>query len=321
MGNKSTVASTSSVDTIPEEVNVDSSVSWEYQNEGEWVLYDKRTIRLIEGMCSKGLPFTTLNFGEWAKSKGGYLVDFTKMTSTQKETGKCTAIRRQPPLKVRKSKVLEQLNTTSSSGFSDPGRSKLTIVSKLTQWKDITSSIEGNCTICMDTLSSAPIVQLSQCSDHYFHKNCIVHCYKNNFLICPNCGKTYGVRVGNQPKGTMNVTTLPPGSVPLSGYPNTVGTIQINYNFPNGKQGSGHPNPGESYEGTSRTCYLPDDEEGKEILRLLKIAWDRKLIFRIGTSVTTGKPNQVIWNGIHHKTSATGGFQVFFKMRSFLVSN
>ncbi len=39
-----------------------------------------------------------------------------------------------------------------------------------------------------------------------------------------------------------------------------------------------------------------------KVLRLLQIAWDRKLIFTIATSVTTGAQNAVVWNEIHHKT-------------------
>ena len=35
---------------------------------------------------------------------------------------------------------------------------------------------------------------------------------------------------------------------------------------------------------------------------LLKIAFDRKLVFTVGTSATTGHSNVVIWNDIHHKT-------------------
>jgi deltex-like protein len=37
--------------------------------------------------------------------------------------------------------------------------------------------------------------------------------------------------------------------------------------------------------------YLPFTEEGKEIANLIKIAFDRKLIFTIGDSVTTGRKN------------------------------
>eukprot|EP01126_Amoeba_proteus_P039036 TRINITY_DN4098_c0_g2_i6.p1 TRINITY_DN4098_c0_g2~~TRINITY_DN4098_c0_g2_i6.p1 ORF type:complete len:119 (+),score=16.72 TRINITY_DN4098_c0_g2_i6:585-941(+) len=71
--------------------------------------------------------------------------------------------------------------------------------------------------------------------------------------------------------------------------------------------GPEHPQPGAMYTGTSRTAYLPDDEKGNEVLRLLDIAWERKLTFTVGTSVTTGTSNSVVWNGIHHKTAMSGG--------------
>jgi deltex-like protein len=66
-------------------------------------------------------------------------------------------------------------------------------------------------------------------------------------------------------------------------------------------------NIGARYAGTSRTCYLPDTPEGREVLELLKIGWERRLLFRIGTSVTTGNSNCVVWNDVHHKTSLAGG--------------
>lgn len=40
------------------------------------------------------------------------------------------------------------------------------------------------------------------------------------------------------------------------------------------------------------------------MLRLLRVAWDRKLTFTIGTSVTTGTTDTVVWNEIHHKTES-----------------
>lgn len=43
----------------------------------------------------------------------------------------------------------------------------------------------------------------------------------------------------------------------------------------------------------------------------MKIAFDRKLIFTVGRSVTTGKDNQTVWAGIHHKTSLSGGSSKF----------
>ena len=85
------------------------------------------------------------------------------------------------------------------------------------------------------------------------------------------------------------------------------GKIVISYQFPSGVQGPEHPNPGQHYRGTSRTAYLPDNCEGREVLQLLRRAFDARLVFTVGTSNTTGLSNQVIWNDIHHKTSISGG--------------
>ena len=41
-----------------------------------------------------------------------------------------------------------------------------------------------------------------------------------------------------------------------------------------------------------------------QVLKLLKEAWRRRLIFTIGTSTTTGEQDTVVWNEIHHKTEA-----------------
>ena len=85
------------------------------------------------------------------------------------------------------------------------------------------------------------------------------------------------------------------------------GTIVIDYHLPSGLQGPEHPNPGRYYDGTSRTAYLPDNREGREVLQLLRRAFDARLVFTIGTSNTTGRSNQVIWNNIHHKINRSGG--------------
>ena len=41
-----------------------------------------------------------------------------------------------------------------------------------------------------------------------------------------------------------------------------------------------------------------------QVLKLLKKAWQRRLIFTIGMSSTTGEEDTVVWNEIHHKTEA-----------------
>eukprot|EP00058_Branchiostoma_floridae_P022867 XP_002608357.1 hypothetical protein BRAFLDRAFT_91316 [Branchiostoma floridae] len=121
---------------------------------------------------------------------------------------------------------------------------------------------------------------------------------------CPMCKAIVGELRGNQPPGRMDWHT--DHRTRLPGF-ESCGAIIIYYNFPSGKQGSGHPNPGRYFSGTSRTAYLPDNEEGRELVQLLKRAFDNRLVFTIGTSVTTGATDTVVWNDIHHKTNTHGG--------------
>jgi deltex-like protein len=233
------------------------------------------------------------------------------MEMKENKSGKVSAIRRDPPL-VTKVKapaipVLDDDDDEPRSTFTDPGKAKTLAAAKLTGWKEIKKKAipeKETCPICLIGLGdSNDVVQLSKCQGHMFHKDCIIHCYQQSFLKCPICSTVYGTFVGTQPNGTMTVTK---SSSKLPGY-NKCGTITVNYHFPGGTQGPEHPNPGQHYEGTSRTGYFPDNEEGNKVVNLLKIAWDRKLIFRVGMSVTTGLDNCVVWNGVHHKTSTSGG--------------
>jgi deltex-like protein len=165
---------------------------------------------------------------------------------------------------------------------------------------------DEQCSICMCPFDeSEPAVQMGKCDDHFFHAECLVHCKgRANFIKCPICGSTYGIITGDMPKGTMRYKRHPVGELPCEGY-EEYGTILVEYRFPNGRRGA------QSYAGTNRTAFLPDTPEGNEILRLLQIAFDRRLSFTVGTSITTGRPNCVIWNGIHHKTNTTGGSSEF----------
>ena len=139
------------------------------------------------------------------------------------------------------------------------------------------------------------VILLNNCHDHFFHIECLNNLIgnKNNFK-CPNCSLIYGILIGEQPPGYMNAHIS--DNDHCSGYEKE-GTIIIEYHFPNGK----------NYHGTYRVAYLPNNKEGKEILGLLKVSFDRKLTFVIGTSVTTGQKNTTVWNGIHHKTCLDGG--------------
>ena len=109
--------------------------------------------------------------------------------------------------------------------------------------------------------------------------------------------------LGDMPFGTMKFNVNK--NLHCAGFEDC-GTITIDYNFPNGKL----PN-GKKYRGTWREAYLPDNIEGREVLVLFQKAFERKLTFTVGTSVTTGQTDTVVWNGIHHKTSMWGGFSNF----------
>ena len=147
------------------------------------------------------------------------------------------------------------------------------------------------------------VIKLSSCDGHYFHKSCFLSFLKDkSFIKCPVCSRIYGIMTGDQPDGKMTYR--------LDKYSKCAGfenddTIVIEYNM------RGCEREGIRYNSTHRIAYLPNNKEGREVLELLKTAFERRLIFTLGTSVTTGRANQIVWNGIHHKTGLFGGASYF----------
>ncbi|KAI8507650.1 E3 ubiquitin-protein ligase dtx3l [Branchiostoma belcheri] len=158
---------------------------------------------------------------------------------------------------------------------------------------------DDTCPICMSDFTDPKMLPCK----HKFCSDCLATALKHA-AKCPICGLVVGRLRGDQPEGRMEYTVERHSSLP--GYPGC-GTIIIHYSIPSGVQGRDHPNPGQPYHGTSRKAYLPDNYEGQEVLTLLKEAWRNKLVFTIGTSVTTGTDDAVTWNDIHHKTNRSGG--------------
>uniref|UniRef100_UPI00358F1260 E3 ubiquitin-protein ligase DTX1-like n=1 Tax=Myxine glutinosa TaxID=7769 RepID=UPI00358F1260 len=177
---------------------------------------------------------------------------------------------------------------------------------------------EEDCTICMERLTGPSgyegvtsctgmraegVGRLGRCT-HAFHVLCLIAMYSNGnkdgSLQCPTCKTIYGEKTGTQPKGLMEFHVIP---YPLPSHADCH-TIRIIYDIHSGTQGPEHPNPGKKFtaRGFPRHCYLADDEKGRKILRLLVVAWERRLVFTVGTSNTTGETDTVVWNEIHHKT-------------------
>ena len=163
--------------------------------------------------------------------------------------------------------------------------------------------------------------------NHQFHLDCAKQILSSQpsdqYFECPECRTIQGVKMGNQPDtGVMTVTKE---SFDLPGYKkswsltrdesggNTMytssfaqpnGTWVVEYKFKDGTQNSTHPNPGSPFYAHSfpRKAYFPNTPEGIKVVGMLRLAFDRKLIFTVGKSATTGRDNVIVWNGIHHKT-------------------
>eukprot|EP00063_Salmo_salar_P047628 XP_014022463.1 PREDICTED: deltex-3-like isoform X1 [Salmo salar] len=160
---------------------------------------------------------------------------------------------------------------------------------------------EATCPICMDIFINKEKLSCT----HEFCKECLRLSVETLGPCCPVCKDVYGKVEGDQPDGTMTHTI---SSTNLPGF-TQCGMIVINYDIPDGKQTKKHPNPGKHFYGTKRSAYLPNNIEGNEVLKLLKKAFNQRLIFTVGISRTTGTENIVTWNDIHHKTYIGGGAQ------------
>ena len=121
---------------------------------------------------------------------------------------------------------------------------------------------------------------------------------------CPCCQQLYASLPGPQPSGVMKARIDPRD---CEGHAAGCGSIAVRYEFEEGVQLGQHPDPGKKYHCSTRNVHLPCDDEGREALRLLRLAFERGLLFRVGESVTTGKSDSIVWNGIHQKTKRDGG--------------
>lgn len=174
----------------------------------------------------------------------------------------------------------------SAEASENPNLQQLTnnenVVSVLKQAfvNEITDSTQ--CSICLEDFSAPNTgsYRLSECQGHYFHSECISKQLEINGKCCI-CSKFYMNNTGNQPiVGTMSVNIFNSKTLPLEGYSaRKIGTIEIIYSFPSGVQTADMPNPGRPYSGTFRRAYLPNNREGREILNLLKVCFQRRLTF------------------------------------------
>jgi deltex-like protein len=168
----------------------------------------------------------------------------------------------------------------------------------LAKCQEVVASSEERCSCCLDEYilegdeSEACVVLPAPCK-HKFHAACIRQMLANSGK-CALCGYFFVKQIGDMPLGSTMTTSVSSSSLP--GHEGC-GTITIQYHIPSGS----------GWTGTNRIAYLPNSAEGQECLGLLRRAFEQRLTFTVGTSLTTGQQNVAVWNGIHHKTSPVGG--------------
>jgi len=274
---------------------------WECYDGYDWVEYGWDECDFLRIAKGAGYLKIVLHMMDLNMS---YMIDFVSMTQQNVRTGYRRRIRNANSV------------TTSATSSTTPLMVPLaefrnnSIRQALLDAEKGSAPDEEECAICMDVFETEGdncSVRLRGCGTHFYHAKCIQQQLHLNGK-CAVCNKHYVIMEGNQPKnGTMSYVVYPAGQMPLSGVPPNIGTICITYHFPSGIQGPEHPNPGTSYSGTTRHAFLPDNVQGRELLELFERAFKQRLTFQVGRSVTTGMDNCVVWNGIHHKTSTSGG--------------
>lgn len=132
---------------------------------------------------------------------------------------------------------------------------------------------------------------------HAYHTDCLQRWFEER-RRCPRCQQDFGKMVGKQPRnGTL---TWHMERHPLEGVFDAKQTIVIEFHFPRGLDDDGKP-----FDGRNPRGYLPCNTQGILLLELFKVAFKRRVMFGLGTSMSFGSYRPTF--NIHIKTSTRGG--------------
>ena len=165
----------------------------------------------------------------------------------------------------------------------------------------VNESKSGSCLICAGNLNDRMSTKATcaRCTNS-FHFRCFNDFHDDK---CPGCSNVINKINGPCPSGYMSVARE--RGVSCAGY-NECGTLVVKYELLPGNQGPHHPNPGAGYQGDTVVAYLPDNDQGRRVLRLLKRAWELKMTFGVGKCPVSGLSDVAVWK-VSHKTSRFGG--------------
>lgn len=276
-----------------------------------WISQREEDPILIQNVCSHW-PFFAVNLFENMIASPAEDEEPTAGSSKQHTTATTSSISNNLP------STSTGISAASSSSFfnSIPSTSRASIAEiaangfkrmKTETKVDVPSAQNGatfpeieDCTICCNEYQSfatcPSLWKVLRCG----HRLCSICYYQiqntgttmsgvtHTFVKCPYCQEVTGTQIGVCPDIQMKIRTTPTSCRGYEGS-NTIVITYINNDY-----------------GLKRHAYLPNIAEGREVLELLKTAWDRRLSFTIGDSVTTGRLNTIVWN-VHHKTSTEGG--------------
>ena len=110
---------------------------------------------------------------------------------------------------------------------------------------------------------------------------------------------------GSSPTGTLEITLRSKELCP--GFESGTSVIALDYTIPDGIQRACHPNPGAKYEGDTRTSFLPNNEQGRELLTRFKCAWLYGHMLSVGRSQTHRRDNMTLWSSVPQKSNLNGG--------------
>ena len=143
----------------------------------------------------------------------------------------------------------------------------------------------STCPICQEGLQSAGISSLRIC-EHYFHRTCLETMISKQaspgHLVCPLCSTVHGIRTGDMPMESEMLRWKEP-RLDLPGN-SGLGSFVIMYHVQDGIQGKGHPHPDKPFKalGFPRYASLPGNNEGERVIKLLCLAFQRRLTFSVG---------------------------------------
>lgn len=280
-----------------------NTVVWKWQSDqGTYHEYDPYLSKNLEEAYQNHQSKLEIDNGDFV-----WVIDFQKMVQIHKSSAIERPILREiikenkgrkKTKEERNKNKKQQKENSQQENFKNIRANFVTAVNRSDIGKDAT------CCLCLQEFededfdekdeTKTNVVRLSKCNGHFYHYECCgksIEEYVMEKGFCPYCKVRYVQQFGNQPEGQLSVTKIHSS---LPGYPSS-GTILMSFSFPSGIQGDQHPHPGKRYHGDERIAYFPDTKEGRIVVSLFQIAFQRKLLFTIGHSLTRGIDNGILF--------------------------